>query len=135
MHPEWLQAVDRPRRRQYIPVTEELFRRALACVPAVRRGLEALQGTARCDDPSTLAETARVLREPAAAAEDTAGAPEFLEYARAGGGAPGSIAPSAQAGLRQGVLFLRCGSRGALAGESITVLALGRSQAVGQDNI
>lgn len=65
-------------------MTEELFRRALVSVPAIRRGLEALEGAARSDDPDALAGAAGLLREAASAAEDAADALELLaEYARA----------------------------------------------------
>ncbi|MBC7077191.1 MAG: hypothetical protein H5T92_02605 [Synergistales bacterium] len=65
-------------------MTEELFRRALASVPPTRRGLEALEGAARSDDPDTLARAAKLLREAAAAAGDAADALELLvECARA----------------------------------------------------
>jgi hypothetical protein len=65
-------------------VTEELFRRALASVPAIRRGLEALEGAARSGGPDALARAAGLLREAAGAAEDAADALELLvEYARA----------------------------------------------------
>lgn len=65
-------------------MSEDLFRRALASVPAIRRGLAALEGTARPDDPDAPAKAARLLREAAGAAEDAADALELLvEYARA----------------------------------------------------
>lgn len=55
-------------------MTEELFRRALGSVPAIRRGLEALERAAWSDGPDALAEAARLLREAAGAAEDAADA-------------------------------------------------------------
>ncbi|MDI6894920.1 MAG: hypothetical protein QME70_10010 [Bacillota bacterium] len=51
-------------------MTEELFRRALASVPAIRRGLEALESATRLDDPGALAKAASLLQEAAGAAED-----------------------------------------------------------------
>lgn len=49
-------------------MSEELIRRALASVRAIRRGLEALEGVARPDDPNTPAKAAKLLREAAGAA-------------------------------------------------------------------
>lgn len=64
-------------------MTEELFRRALASVPVIRRGLEALKGATRSDDPVALAKAATLLGEAGGATENAAALELLVEYARA----------------------------------------------------
>lgn len=66
-------------------MTEELLHRALSSVPAIRRGLRALERVARTGDHHSPEEVARLLREAAGAADDAADALELaVEYIRVG---------------------------------------------------
>lgn len=61
------------------------MRRALSCLPAIRRGLRALERVARTGDRPGPEEAARLLREAARAADDAADALELVvEYGRVG---------------------------------------------------
>lgn len=67
------------------PVNEELLRHALSAVPAIRRGLRALERVARTGDHHSPEEVVRLLREAARAADDAADALELVvEYIRVG---------------------------------------------------
>jgi len=109
-------------------VTEELLRRALASAPAIRRGLEALEGAARSGGPDALARAAGLLREAAAAAEDAADALELLaEYAKA---SPGKRSGgdrrrrAGQSGKRPGLKWVQATLRRRVAYKRRSVLEL-----------